>query len=273
MNTIKTAVLLSVVAAVQAVVAAGPSVAKLKAGATNDIGRAKLEFYRREGGVIIKNEPDNGLVLIANAQTNLFRGNFYRTMGYLRNVAKMNVDCRDVEARVAQSPSASALKDLKAVVAVFVVYDPSSRTPFLVSPDEHWAKVNLAALDADKPGKEVFVSRSRMAVLRALLNVCGSGSSRRANTIVGAFKNGVSDYDRFTREDMPLECLQTMQAYLQELGSRTIKQSTYRAACQEGWAPAPENEFQKAIWDEAKKKATEPPTNPIKIKYDPKRGK
>ena len=44
---------------------------------------------------------------------------------------------------------------------------------------------------------------------------------------------------------------------------------TYKEACEEGWAPAPTNEIQKAIWD--KVRAT--PKNPMKIEFDPKKGR
>jgi hypothetical protein len=43
----------------------------------------------------------------------------------------------------------------------------------------------------------------------------------------------------------------------------------YRQACKQGWAPAPTNDVQRAIWN----KVHELPSDPIKIKYDPKRDK
>lgn len=248
-----------------AVGAPGPSIERIKAGATNEAGKAKLAFYQREGGVVFKNEPDNRVVLVANTQTNVNRVLLLRTTGYLKGVAKMNVDCRDVGAKYAAMPTAAAVKELKAAVAVFVVYDPSSTAPFLVSPDEHWARVNVAALDADRPGQEALVNRTRMAVLRAVAHVCGGAASQGAGGLVGPFTGGIGDYDRFAREDLPITSLQLMQAYLKPLGSRPAVRATYRAACQEGWAPAPENEFQKAIWDQVHAI----PNKPMKIKFDP----
>ena len=56
----------------------------------------------------------------------------------------------------------------------------------------------------------------------------------------------------------------------QNLASRGIemsKISSYLKACQEGWAPAPTNEYQKAIWD----KVHAMPTAPIKIKPETKK--
>lgn len=36
-------------------------------------------------------------------------------------------------------------------------------------------------------------------------------------------------------------------------GIPTLRHGTYRSACEHGWAPAPTNDVQKAIWEEAKK--------------------
>ena len=44
-------------------------------------------------------------------------------------------------------------------------------------------------------------------------------------------------------------------------------QTTYHKAVEEGWAPAPTNEYQKAIWD----KVHAMPTAPIKIKPETKK--
>ena len=38
-------------------------------------------------------------------------------------------------------------------------------------------------------------------------------------------------------------------AYLGALGVVPAETATYRQACREGWAPAPTNDVQRAIWD------------------------
>ena len=45
------------------------------------------------------------------------------------------------------------------------------------------------------------------------------------------------------------------------------KASTYRKACQEGWALAPTNDVQKAIW----KEVHSIPDKPMTIEYKPKK--
>ena len=43
----------------------------------------------------------------------------------------------------------------------------------------------------------------------------------------------------------------------------------YSAAVQEGWAPTPTDTVQKAIWD----KVNATPKTPMKIEFDPKKGR
>ena len=44
---------------------------------------------------------------------------------------------------------------------------------------------------------------------------------------------------------------------------------THKKACQEGWAPAPTNDVQKAIWE----KVHAIPDKPMTIEFDPKKDK
>ena len=52
---------------------------------------------------------------------------------------------------------------------------------------------------------------------------------------------------------------------LNALGFKPRRRLTYRRACQEGWAPAPTNEFQKAVWEQVKADKERGPANPITI--------
>jgi hypothetical protein len=59
-----------------------------------------------------------------------------------------------------------------------------------------------------------------------------------------------------------------MNPYMERFGVLPAQVSTYRKACVEGWAPPPANDVQKIIYTEVNSK----PTEPIKIKFDPKKG-
>ena len=53
------------------------------------------------------------------------------------------------------------------------------------------------------------------------------------------------------------------------LGILPVRTTTYLQACQEGWAPMPTNAVQKAIWE----KVRAIPQSPMKIEFDPKKGR
>lgn len=227
------------------------------------------EFLRETGGYIIKDDPGNGLVLIANAQKRLPEDKISKPVSYMRFHAKMSIDIKSVEESKAVAPNQKSAGELGATIVVFVKDDAKSESPILVSPDELWASVNVSALDADKPGDEILALRTRKAINRAICLVCGAGGSQYPNTLVGPFKNGIKDYDRFSNEGLPPDVFTRMQHYLKTLGVRPIFRTTYENAVQQGWAPAPTNDIQKAIWDRVRAL----PTKPMKIEYDPKKGK
>ena len=68
---------------------------------------------------------------------------------------------------------------------------------------------------------------------------------------------------------LPVDVLSRFRTYMEPLGVKPSILVPYRRACEEGWAPAPTNEYQKAIWD----KVHAAPKNPMKIEFDPKKGR
>ena len=68
---------------------------------------------------------------------------------------------------------------------------------------------------------------------------------------------------------LPHDVVTRQLKYLAAMNVTPKVRITYKKACEEGWAPAPTNEFQKAIWE----KVHAAPKNPMKIKFDPKKGR
>jgi hypothetical protein len=68
-------------------------------------------------------------------------------------------------------------KNLKALVgrhvAVIAVVDEPGAPKLLVSPDESWAKINVAALETDKPNEYTLKLRLNKEMWRACAFVCG----------------------------------------------------------------------------------------------------
>ena len=70
-----------------------------------------------------------------------------------------------------------------------------------------------------------------------------------------------------SQEGIPYDKVISAQKFLKSRGYAPLIRAPYAKACREGWAPAPTNDIQKAIWD----KVHAMPTAPIKIKPETKK--
>ena len=90
--------------------------------------------------------------------------------------------------------------------------------------------------------------------------LCGGGSSRYPGHVASALTP--QDLD-FTHDKLPIDMQDSIKKYLSAAGVTPLKRTIYQRACQEGWAPAPTNDVQKAIWE----KVHAIPDKPITIEY------
>ena len=63
--------------------------------------------------------------------------------------------------------------------------------------------------------------------------------------------------------------LQPFRKFETRFNMKRSRMVPYELACEQGWAPAPTNYVQKAIWD----RVHAAPKNPMKIEFDPKKGR
>ena len=151
------------------------------------------------------------------------------------------------------------------VVGVAVI-DVADKLPALLSAtEEGWAIVNVGKLGADNPSQDVLSSRLRKEILRAFAFAAGGVYSSKGDPVMIPIRTPV-DLDKIAHEDFAVAMRQTFSLVLPEQGLTPWLETTYLKACQEGWAPQPTNEYQKAIWEQIHAI----PTKPIKIEFDPK---
>jgi hypothetical protein len=140
----------------------------------------------------------------------------------------------------------------------------------LIALEDHWGVVNVGkiktTLKTQEAKERYLVGRCIKEILRVFSILCGGGSSQYPGNIFNCAKLDMLDY---TEGMYPIDLQKKYHDYLSAIGVSPQVLVTYERACQEGWAPAPTNEYQKAIWDEVRKL----PAKPIQIKFDPKRGK
>ena len=209
---------------------------------------------KKVGGFI--EVESKGSIVIVNAQTTL-------PMEAISNavaIVKKNLQVK-VEEKTGKFELAVASKTVEsfgATAGIFIVDDPALPMS-LVSHEELWGVVNLAPLKKDAAG-EKLEKRLNKEFNRVLAFVFSSGLSRQSTSVMKPITK-VEDLDGVVNAFLPFDVLTGILNTMPKFGITRKQRVPYRKACQEGWAPAPTNEFQQAIWD----KVHELPTAPIKI--------
>ena len=238
---------------------------------TNSTDGAARRMLKREdvlratGGRLLEPNSGKGVFLIASAQDKV-------ELKDIQALANIIQSATMIEIHVVQSSdemSAATLRKLSAQMGVSVV-DVPGKPGLIVAPEEGWAVVNIAPLAAGQDGKLNFTKRVRKEIYRAFGIVAGGCGSSYQGNLLDPIRTP-DDLDMYPDSDlqMPIDMLQKMPKFCDKFGVRPWRMTTYRRACHEGWAPAPTNDVQKAIWD----KVHAMPATPMKIQFDPKKGR
>jgi predicted Zn-dependent protease len=153
-----------------------------------------------------------------------------------------------------QEPITDAIRALAQtnVASVVVVGDVPGYPPLLLAPERRWALVNISALTEDSPSPSLLAERTRKEMLRGFGFLMGAANS---NFDVCLMKSvfSVQDLDALSAKFISIEILNKILKQAQKMGIKPPHMTTYRKAVEEGWAPAPTNDIQRAVWNELKK--------------------
>ncbi len=135
--------------------------------------------------------------------------------------------------------------------AIIICADDNMPT-LLAAPENRWAIINIRSLlvDGNLDG-EVAKHRFTKELWRAFGYACGADNSIFPGCVLKPINN-VSDLDAMKAKTLGP---QTINVLLQNFAKHGIYQDRffpYALAVRQGWAPAPTNEFQKAIWEKVK---------------------
>lgn len=154
-----------------------------------------------------------------------------------------------------------------------IVLNEQEKGPtLLIAPEDPWASINVKNLMADNPSADLLKTRVKKELWRAFGYAMGAANSNMQPCLMRPIY-GLRDLDA---EKVAILCPEPLSGITMSANRLNIAQSrmcTYKHACEEGWAPAPTNDVQKAVAAAVKAEAIKNPTNPIKIQYDPKTGK
>lgn len=157
---------------------------------------------------------------------------------------------------------------LGANAAIFLIDDPTLPMS-LASLEAEWAMVNMAKLTADHPNAETLFKRVDRMFSRATIQILGGGSFMQFPMSAMKRVNSLADLDQLPGRSPSPQAMMSMDSYMRELGIVMSIDVPYSVACEEGWAPAPTNDVQKVIWNHVHSI----PSNPMKIEFDPKKGR
>lgn len=216
----------------------------------------KQVINRREGGFIVDTRNQKGQLVIVNAQNVIDENTVSRATDAFQKDSKIKI--------VTQN----GLFDLSTAnrigeATVFVI-DNKDLPQMMVAADDGWAFVNVAKLLSEK---ETFTkARVRKEIVRAAGLVLGAGDSYMYEMCLTGPIRGLNELDEIPSEQLPVDVVQRIGKSMAKIGITPSRLTTYRKACEQGWAPAPTNDYQKAVWDQIHT----PPSDPLKITFDPK---
>ena len=234
---------------------------------TNALNKAEMHerFLRRTGGRVEKPGSRQGVIFFADTQNRINATN-------INSVARFLANCTGFDVRYATTEAGAPMEVKERIKAslVVIVVDDADTPALLVAPEDGWAMVNVAktckGLNTDAARAKFHAERTRKELLRAYSLLCGGGGSQFPGNAMNCAKQEDIDTCEF---QIPYDLASMHKRYLAEIGITPVVTAPYSKACREGWAPAPTNDYQKAIWE----KVHEMPTEPIKIKPEAKKVK
>ena len=161
-----------------------------------------------------------------------------------------------------------AVNAKKNVGLTLKVCDGDPEVPLVIQPDNATAIVNVKALTTDKPSRKVLETRVCKELWRGLIYTIGGGNTYVQQCVMKQVSSLV-ELDALPSKTACPDAFMRVTESARALGIQPVRRVTYRQACKEGWAPAPTNDVQKAIWEQIHAI----PDKPIIIEYDPKRDK
>ena len=251
-------------AAVAAAWADAPAASATESPAATNVVRRRGSMVRATGGWITRT-TEGAHILLADARADA---------SDIETVRREMEDMCRIPVRVgkAKTGGASPYRDAVSLVSkdaglVLFAYDGAADAPVLaVYPENRVALVNVTPLMAGGD-RAKGLGRVERELWRALVYVGGGLLSTMPSVMRPVFSP--KDLDGIEcRMANPMET-GMINTCAGAMGLARIQRTTYRNACRQGWAPAPTNEYQRAIWNDIR----QIPANPIKIEFDPAKGK
>ena len=221
---------------------------------------AEVKRTRRPtAGMVVQPGSQKGVFSIISTQSELAKGEIEKVAAQIEDALMIKVEVTEEK----PGDPAEQVKAAKGRLGVVVTSD--EKTPaLLLAPEDGWGVVNVRKLDqfATQEAKvKFFATRCRREIARAFVGVAGGLFSTYPDNMMDTTDIATLE---MMPDDIPYDKIISAQKFLKAYGYAPLRRVPYGKACREGWAPAPTNDLQKAVWE----KVHAPPSKPIKITYD-----
>lgn len=217
---------------------------------------------RKHLGGFIPRPIEGKAVRFANAQNLVSDEILSATAAEMSHSMRLNIAVSPLKSDTA-TPASLLDKDTAAVVIIKASGDSSS-SAMIVAPEDAWAILDVSALAKDKPNSKLLSERIRKELWRTTSIMLGASDSTYQPCLLSPV-HSLADLDALRAKQICPEPLGAIQANAEALGCGVPVYTSYRQACLEGWAPAPTNDIQRAIYEQIKAEQSEKPSNPIRI--------
>lgn len=223
---------------------------------------ARIARIARTGGQIEQPNSAKGKIVFVNTQEEMSANNISAAIKSLKDVltrySVLVVSSKLDEPR--------KLKDKYNADIAVIIISKEGAPSLLVAPEENWAIINVHSLQknlkSDVAKEKFFEARCRKEIMRGFACAAGGLDSTFPGNIMSITK--IEELD-FCEEFLPFDKVNTLKSRMKAIGITPARSTSYRVACREGWAPAPTNDVQQAIWDKVKAEQNAAPTSPIRI--------
>ena len=218
---------------------------------------------RRTGGYVYKHNGEAKKLVFAVSPDIEDLSPVSNTSKEIEKSLSIQVDVIKLKVNFTLATAQDVCNEISEGAVVYVINDRSLPT-ILTVPEANWGVLNLHSLKSTETQENIYYSRVSKELWRTFAYVCGVADCSDENCLMQPVFD-LTDLDKMRSRTISIEAFMRMSLRMKRLKIQTSKRTTYREACIEGWAPAPTNDIQRAIWE----RVHSIPDKPLKIEFDP----
>ena len=229
-----------------------------------EIAKEDEEYFRATGGAIEVAPSGPAITIVDMRKTPnsaapdrvvKILGSMYR-LPATNTVGKLEADACPL------SVAESMRRASKALMVILLVDGGAKAQSLVVCPEERIAVINADKATQFAKGDEAN-ARLIKEMWRSVGFIAGAGFSQNDTSVMQPVGSPL-ELDTVEWQVIHPSAYQNMAKFLKKYGVKRGHSVTYKKACLEGWAPAPTNDYQRAIFEAVKTNRTDTASAPAK---------